>query len=229
MKMKHLLVLLRDIRSKYSTEVETLKSSLESEMDEKLYNNVDVYGIKGKDESDDEDRMPILDVIEALTRKTRAHDMTKPMREDYEALSELLSKMEQKIRIGLDDRRAAKEALKGKTDILFKSAEQELNELVDFSSLRIVSFKVGKLTKEEEKKLVEVMESEDFVMIEDHESYHYRFVGKVEDKGRFKSQSHVVFSKLEGKVTDDRNFISNISTKGFDAKQFLKYQPTHML
>lgn len=232
MKMKDLLVKLRDVRSNYVTQSLMLAKELDVEMNEKLYDNITVYGLKGEERYEDQDclvGMPMLNVIEALTRKTRVNDVTKPMREDFEALQSLLSKMEVKIRIGLDDRREAKKNLKEKEAVRMASAVSELNKLVDFNSLRVVSFKVGKLTKEEELKLVDVMESEDFVLFEQHEGYHYRFFGKVADKGSLKSQSHVVFSKIEGKVTSDRNFISNISTKEVSAESFLIREKYHQL
>lgn len=218
--MQELLEKLRSKRSEYYQESSALSKKLVVEMDEKLFDNVDVYGLKGEDEEGNLVETSLLDVIDALKSKV---NVLKPMVEDLKNLNKQLSMLETKIRIGVDDRNQAKKALVEKTSVIFNKKVNEINELVNFDNLRIVIFKTNKMTSKEELKLVEVMVSEGFALIEQHEGYHYKFIGYLNDKGKFKSLSHVVFSKIEGKVTEDRNFISNISTKTVDVKGFLEH------
>lgn len=218
--MKELLELLRSKRSSYHEAVEGLRKSLAEDMDEKLFDNVEVFGLK-QDNYGAEKGVQLLDVIQALKNQVVT---PKSMSKELDALRNHLVELERKIYVGLDDRREAKKALQEKVNKLSVKALEEVKELVDFDTLRVVSFKVKKLTSEQEKKLVEVMESESFVMLERHQGYFYRFVGVLNDKGSFKSFSHAVFNKLEGKVTEDRNFISSIETEKVEAKGFLEQE-----
>ncbi len=215
--MKKVLELLREKRSNYNEVINGMRKSLSDEMNEKLFDNVDVFGIKqdryGKDES-----TPILDIINALKKRVNG---PKVMKKELDALRNQLCELERKIYVGLDDRREAQKDLQVKIDNITSSIIKDLNNIVDFNTLRIVNIDVKKLTSEQESKLVEVMKSESFVVIESNKRKFYRFVGVLHDKGGLKSLSHVVFSKIEGKVTEDRNFIGSISTDKVDVKGFL--------
>ena len=193
--MKELLELLRSKRSNYHEAVEGLRKSLSEEMDEKLFDNVQVFGLK-QDKYGEEEGIQLLDVIQALKNQVVT---PKSMSKELNVLRNHLVELERKIYVGLDDRREAKKALQEKVNKLSVKALEELKELVDFDALRVVSFKIKKLTSEQEKKLVEVMESEDFVMLEGHQGYFYRFVGVLKDKGSFKSFLMLSSISLKGK------------------------------
>ena len=140
--MKKVLELLREKRSNYNEVINGMRKSLSDEMNEKLFDNVDVFGIKqdryGKDES-----TPILDIIQALKNRIVA---PKVMGKELEALRNQLCELERKIYIGLDDRREAKKDLQVKIDNITSNVIKDLNNIVDFNTLRIVNIDVKKLT-----------------------------------------------------------------------------------
>lgn len=215
--MQSLLDFMREKRSEYHSQVNEMRKSLDKEMDQKLPKNLDIYMTDS--DAEEGESTSLLDILNVLRKRVV---VPVSMKQDFESLDKVLSALEVRVRVGEDDRREALKDLNVKIDKLTQKTAKELGDAVDFNELRIVAIKVGKLDKGQEKKLLEVMEKEGFPVTESHQGQFYRFVGRLHDKRGLKSLSHVVFSKLEGKVTDDRNFISNISTSTVGVKTFLE-------
>lgn len=215
--MQSLLAFMREKRSEYNTQVNEMRKSLDKEMDQKLAKNLDIYMTDS--DAEEGESTSLLDILNVLRKRVV---VPASMKQDFESLDKVLSALEVRVRVGEDDRREALKDLNVKIDKLTQKTAKELGDAVNFNELRIVAIKVGKLDKEQEKKLLKVMADEGFPVTESHQGYFYRFVGRLHDKRGLKSLSHVVFAKLEGKVTDDRNFISNISTSTVGVKTFLE-------
>ena len=215
--MQSLLAFMREKRSEYNTQVNEMRKSLDKEMDQKLAKNLDIYMTDS--DAEEGESTSLLDILNVLRKRVV---VPASMKQDFESLDKVLSALEVRVRVGEDDRCEALKDLNVKIDKLTQKTAKELGDAVDFNELRIVAIKVGKLDKEQEKKLLKVMADEGFPVTESHQGYFYRFVGRLHDKRGLKSLSHVVFAKLEGKVTDDRNFISNISTSTVGVKTFLE-------
>lgn len=215
--MQSLLAFMREKRSEYNTQVNEMRKSLDKEMDQKLAKNLDIYMTDS--DAEEGESTSLLDILNVLRKRVV---VPVSMKQDFESLDKVLSALEVRVRVGEDDRCEALKDLNVKIDKLTQKTAKELGDAVNFNELRIVAIKVGKLDKDQEKKLLNVMADKGFAVTESHEGQFYRFVGRLHDKRGLKSLSHVVFAKLEGKVTDDRNFISNISTSTVGVKTFLE-------